>query len=92
MAKTQIAPNLFILDRGNNRYYVARVTVNGKQVDRSLGNVTSTSLREAKAKLNQLLTFGPEEKETKSTLSLHQLDDDDELLRRLETEPAINRK
>jgi hypothetical protein len=34
----------------------------------------------------------PEEKETKSTLSLHQLDDDDELLRRLETEPAINRK
>jgi cell division protein FtsZ len=34
----------------------------------------------------------PEEKEPKSTLSLHQLDDDDELLRRLETEPAINRK
>jgi cell division protein FtsZ len=34
----------------------------------------------------------PDEKEPKSTLSLHQLDDDDELLRRLETEPAINRK
>jgi cell division protein FtsZ len=34
----------------------------------------------------------PDEKEPKSTLSFHQLDDDDELLRRLETEPAINRK
>ncbi|MBQ5925546.1 MAG: cell division protein FtsZ [Paludibacteraceae bacterium] len=34
----------------------------------------------------------PEEEETQPTLSLDQLDYDDELLRRLETEPAINRK
>lgn len=66
MAKTQIAPNLFILERGNNRYYVARISVNGKQVDRSLGNVNATTLREAKTKLNQLLTFGPEEKVVKT--------------------------
>ena len=65
MAKTQIAPNLFILERGNNRYYIARVTVNGKQIDRSLGNVITTTLREAKIKLNQLMMFGPDEKETK---------------------------
>ena len=66
MAKTQIAPNLFILERGNNKYYVARITMNGKQIDRSLGNVVTTSLREAKIKLNQLLMFGPEEKEVKT--------------------------
>ena len=34
----------------------------------------------------------PGEKESKATLLLEQLDYDDELLRRLETEPAINRK
>lgn len=75
MAKTQIAPNLFILERGNNRYYVARISVNGKQVDRSLGNVNTTTLREAKTKLNQLLTFGPEEKETKPQSKVIKLND-----------------
>jgi cell division protein FtsZ len=34
----------------------------------------------------------PATKEAKETIELNQLDDDDELLRRLETEPAINRK
>lgn len=66
MAKIQIEPGLFILEKSNGKkYYVGRVTVNGKQIDRGLGNVETTMLREARQKLNQLIMFGPEEKVVK---------------------------
>ena len=70
MAKTQIAPNLFILEKANGKkYYVARLTVNGKQVDRGLGNADKISLREAKYELARLIANpNPEpKKKTEST-------------------------
>lgn len=69
MARTLIAPNLYILEKSNGeRYYVARITVNGKQVDRGLGNVKKTTLREAKLELARMM-LAPEEPEKKNGMT-----------------------
>lgn len=63
MARKPIAPNLYILDKPNGEmYYVTRFYRDGKQIERSLGNVKAVSLREAKMKMNQLMLFGDPEK------------------------------
>lgn len=64
MARTLIAPNLYILDKpSGERYYITRFYRDGKQIERSLGNVKVISLREAKMKMNQLMLFGDPEKD-----------------------------
>lgn len=56
MSKIQIAPNLFIIEKASGKkYYVARFSVNGKQIDRGLGNVEKVTLREAKQGLARLI-------------------------------------
>lgn len=56
MARVQVAPNLFVKDKGSEKYYVGRFYVDGKQVERSFGNVKVVSLREAKMALQQSMS------------------------------------
>lgn len=66
MAKKQIAPNLYIMDTAKGlKYYIARFNRNGKQIERSLGNVDRISLREAKLNLIRVMDdYKPEQKIT----------------------------
>ncbi len=56
MTKQKIAPNLYLVTRSNGeRFYIARFKRQNRQIERSLGNVKDTSLRDAKLQLAHLL-------------------------------------
>ena len=62
MAKKQIEPNLYILTTTKGqKYYLARFNRGGKQIERSLGNVNSISLREARLQLFRVMDSYEEE-------------------------------
>ncbi|MBO7183471.1 MAG: hypothetical protein J6V49_05000 [Bacteroidales bacterium] len=71
MAKECIAPNLYLLTKANsNRYYIARFKRNGKQIERSLGNADTISLREAKLNLARVMVGFEETDKRPETKSL----------------------
>ncbi len=55
MALKTIAPNLYIKTINNRHYWLARIQINNRRIDRSLGAVECVTLREAKRKLAELL-------------------------------------
>ncbi len=57
MKKEQIAPNLYRVTKPTGQaYYIARFTLNGRRVERSLGNVSTMSVKAAKTALAALLS------------------------------------
>lgn len=68
MSKTQIEPNLYLLEKNGETYYLARYQKGGKRLERSLGNVKLIGIKEARLRLRQLMS-DPVEKKTAPTFS-----------------------
>lgn len=51
----KVADNLYKVDRPSGTYYLARIYMQGKRIERSLGNVNSTTLTQARQALAKLI-------------------------------------
>ena len=47
MPLIRLAPGLYLRKQGDHAYYLARIQVNGRRADRSLGSAETTTLAEA---------------------------------------------
>lgn len=55
-SKKRVAPNLYVVTRANGaKQYVVRFMVEGKARERSIGNVNTLTLRQAKAKVGSMI-------------------------------------
>ncbi len=72
--KERVAPNLYIVTRDNGkRFYIVRFMLNGKAIERSLGQVEKISLRSARAKAGAIMASPPEGKpERKKALTFQE--------------------